>query len=165
VPKPERTLRKEDVADIYDVHPNTVLKWAREGCPHSKTGTHGAYAFNKAEIEQWLQAKGRNGLPGRPVESGPSRGFARARLQHEVEKALLTRTKRLKAEGALHDVNECRQRRLKQIHAVKASLLSLPRSVSPDLVKKRKRQIEAILLERVKDIIRQFANGEDVDVD
>jgi phage terminase Nu1 subunit (DNA packaging protein) len=160
----ERTSRKEAIAELFAVNPRTVQRWAQAGCPHSRETEHRrggtAYLFNSREVGEWLQDQGRTTLPGRPVGADQD-DLRKAKLQLTIERALLARIQRQEAEGKLHDVEECRLRRLRQIHAVKSALLSLPRSVAPELMGKTERkEIETILEGRMKDILWQFAGRE-----
>ncbi len=155
---PERSLRKEDIAKLLEVHWRTVCNWAREGCPHERRGPGRPYYFKEQEVREWLRSQDRTGKPGRPQDAS-SKPFNEAKLMLTEERALHARLKRQEDEGKLHDVDECRRRRLAQVYAVKAALLALPRSVAPELTRKKRAQIEEILTKRITDICEDFANG------
>ncbi len=155
---PDRSLRKEDIAKRLEVHWRTVCNWAKEGCPHERRGPGRPYYFNEAEVKKWLTSQDRTGKPGRP-ENGHNKPYNQAKLMLTEEQALLARIKRQEEEGKLHDVDECGRRRLAQVYAVKAAFLSLPRSVAPELTRKKRAQIEEILTKRITDICEDFANG------
>ena len=83
--------------------------------------------------------------------------LTRARIESTIEKTMLTKIHRLAAEGKLIDAEEAQRIRLKQIHEIKGVLLSFPRLISNLLVGKSRDQIEEILLERIENIINEFA--------
>ena len=156
----ERDSTAEQVAGAFAVNRKTVLKWAKAGCPHGRTGSgpKAAYRFNVHEVGAWLEREGRRTTPGRPVAQGAKKGdIERAQLQLTIEKGLTARMRRLKEAGKLHDVTECRQRRLAKVHAVKSTLLGLPRSVSAELAMQSRGEIERILTERLEGILAEFA--------
>jgi hypothetical protein len=85
--------------------------------------------------------------------------LTKARTQHEIERALRERQKRLVDAGKLHDAETCDKRRLRQILAVKGRLLELPRAVARDLAGLDADGIEAVLSERVTAMLEEFASG------
>ena len=156
----QRTQTTLIIAAALKVNVKTVLAWAAAGCPCIRGARGRSYLFNLQEVESWLQAKGRTGLPGRPVEAGDMADLRKAKLQYTVEKALLTRMKRLEGERKLHDSAECEARIVAQVHATKSELLSLARSVSPELVGKGREEIEKLLAGRIVESLRYFAGQE-----
>lgn len=91
------------------------------------------------------------------LDYGQSGALTRARLTATVERAMLTRQRRLVEAGQLHDTAECQQRRLRQIHHAKNRLLELPRALSGGLVGQNAETIEQILSEQVDAILQEFA--------
>ncbi len=91
--------------------------------------------------------------------------YGKARVQYLIERSLSVRQRRLRDAGKLIDAEEARQHRLRQIHAVKAALLALPRSVANALAGQDRSGIERILAERVRAILQEFAAGERIDDD
>jgi hypothetical protein len=81
-------------------------------------------------------------------------------LNLKIKRAQLLDLERQRLEGKLHDVQACRQRRLRQIHAVKGRLLDLARSAAPLLEGKDRAAIQAVLDERVRAMLESFAYGE-----
>ena len=47
------------IQTYFSVERDTVYKWAREGCPHIRTGSgpRAEYRFKIAEVERWLQQR------------------------------------------------------------------------------------------------------------
>lgn len=89
-------------------------------------------------------------------ESGVS-SLTRARVEGTIERTLFTRQRRLEEKGKLISSEEAQAIRLRQIHAVKSALLSLPRSIANAIVGKSKNEVEEIILERIESLIRSFA--------
>ncbi len=81
----------------------------------------------------------------------------KAKLQWVIERALTSRQKREKEAGLLHNVKECQQRHLRQIHAVKGRLTELPRVLANTLVGQPAAEIERIITEQVTAILEDFA--------
>jgi len=153
-------MRKEQIAKARGCNWRTVTRWAQAGCPHTKAGKHKPYRFNLDEVEAWLAQQGRSGEPGRPAESDESDSQKEADLKWTRERARLAEIRRQTLEGALHDTAECQRHRLRQIMAVKSELLGLPRTVAPELVGKKRPEIEVILTGRVTSILEKFARDE-----
>jgi len=154
---PERTLRKEGLAAELGIHPNTALQWAKAGCPHSRKSRE-PYRFNANEVRAWLDQHNKTGRPGRPPTI-EAKSLQQAKLALTIEQAQLTRLRRQHEEDKLHDVAECKQRRLRQIQAVKSSLLALPRSVASRLVGRARPEIESILATELERVLSSFAEG------
>lgn len=81
----------------------------------------------------------------------------KARFQKTVEQVLALRQERLVRADQLHNVEECRQRRLRQVHEVKGRLLELPRAMANALAGQDSDTVERILTEQVTAILREFA--------
>ncbi len=83
--------------------------------------------------------------------------LTKARIQVTIERALRIRQRRLTEADKLHDTEECRRRRLRQIHLVKARLFELPRSMANSLAGQSAEKIEQLLDQQVIDILEEFA--------
>ena len=134
------------------------MGWAKAGCPCDKGNRRKPYMFDLEEVRAWLDEKGRTGLPGRPTTANKSE-LIKAQLQWTIERALKTRLERQALEATLHDADECRARRLRQIRAVKAAFLDLPRQVGPEVAGKRERDIIDLIDRRVRSILESFENA------
>jgi len=153
-----RALRKEEIAEALGVHPRTITRYAGEGMPHEQGGHGTPHLYNLAECIEWLRAQGRN--PFEMPEERPEEGTkAGVDLKLRREKARLAELDRLEREGALHDTGDCRQRRLRQLWALKREFLALPRSAAPELEGHDRTDIEGILAKRVTGILERFAEG------
>lgn len=154
-----RDKRKEEIADHFRVHWRTVLQWVKAGLPCARHSKHRAYVFNVKEVDEWLDEQGRSTRPGRPTSGGgTTEDLRKAQLQLTIERALLTRQRREREAGRLHDTIVCRARRQRQIQAVKAALMAVPRSLAVALEHKERRQIESLLDERLRGIADRFAS-------
>ena len=83
------------------------------------------------------------------------------RLQAELMQ-ILERTKKIKIErlaleGSLHNVADCRVRRLAQIQVVRSALLGLPREMAPRLTGRDETEIERLLEARIRTLLEDFA--------
>ena len=94
------------------------------------------------------------------MEPGLPQKMNEARMALSAERALLLRVQRQELEGRLHDVAECEARRMQQIHAARNAFMGLGRSLAPDLVGKKRGQIEKIIATRIERILNAFAEGE-----
>jgi len=92
-------------------------------------------------------------------EFGRLSAEGKAKLQYRIERTLLIRQRRLAEAGKLHDVEQCQQRRLRQVHEVKSALLGLGRSVANSLVGQDADAIETIIHARCVQICEEFARG------
>jgi hypothetical protein len=65
-----------------------------------------------------------------------------------------------KAEGKLISVEEVEAGKVARIMAVRRTLLAIPRAVAPQLVDMEAREIEALLMERMREVCIPFSLGE-----
>ena len=69
-------LTAQVVADILDVHPETVLRWTRRGEIPARRLPGGQIRFREDEIEEWLDERAtpkRGGVQPPPRRASPSR--------------------------------------------------------------------------------------------
>jgi hypothetical protein len=85
--------------------------------------------------------------------------LTKAKLQATIERALLVRQRRMIEAGKMHDTEQCEQRRLRQIHEVRAALLGLGRSVANSLVGQPREAIERVIHDRCLQICEEFADA------
>ena len=156
-----RTQEKDEIAKHFNVHPQTVVRWIQAGCPATRKRKvkRNPYRFNVEEISAWLKDKGRDTMPGRPTdgETGGQMRIAKVRLT--VEQALMAKTRREEMEGKLHDVEACRERRLRQIHEVKQAMYGMARTAKEELVGHTAEEIGTILKDKVDRILIKFSRN------
>jgi transposase-like protein len=92
-----------DVAGIFDVDPNTVRKWAREGCGHGNKKGHPI--FDEAEVAAWLKAQGLTGRVGRPTPP-MNLELLRAKIRKETALAGKYELELSQQQGMLIDAGE-----------------------------------------------------------
>ena len=97
---------------------------------------------------------------GEFAEMGP---LTKARLQAMIERALLLRQRRMIEAGKMHDVEQCNQAKLRQIHEVKSRLLELPRVMAVPLGMQSPETVERLLTAQVLAILDEFAGDPGVD--
>lgn len=84
-----------------------------------------------------------------------------ARAENFSESAQIRRLKREQLQGKLHDVEECRARRRRQILAVRNALTrTLPRALSAELVGRARGDMERVIRDRLVSVCDAFG-GED----
>jgi len=138
---------------------DAVAAWAAEHlAPDPGAATKARRAAEQAAQESDPQAQ--------PDVSGsqPAAGLTmrEVELRLKVERTRKIEVERLIKEGSVHDVAECREQRLRKVHALKAGLLELGRSLAPDLVRLTDRAaIEAAIERRCRLLLRAFASGWD----
>lgn len=82
-----------------------------------------------------------------------------ARLACLVERAMLLKQRRTIEAGKLHDVQQCQQRRVQQIHQLKGRMLEWPRALANSLAMQPADAIERILAAQVAAVLEDFARG------
>jgi len=147
-PDPDwRVSNRRLVAAFFGRSLAAINVWAREGMP-GRTG-----AYDLSAIARWRLSR------QAPAASLTEERKAKLELIRERREKL--RLERLITSGKLHDTEQCRQRRLRQIHALKAGLLELPRSLAPHLAHKPAPEIAAMLAARVDQLLSAYAAGWD----
>ena len=58
-PESREVLTRAQVAELLDVHPNSVPRYIRRGLPTHKVG--GEFRFIRAEVMAWIAAQGVKG--------------------------------------------------------------------------------------------------------
>lgn len=53
--KHERRLTVREIADVYQVHQETVRRWVADGCPAVSIG--GGWRFLADDVESWLRVR------------------------------------------------------------------------------------------------------------
>jgi len=143
---------------------STVRKWiGREDWPFSLTGpwdvrlvTAWAEIHLKGDPAAAYRKKAKAAEAG-IGEFAPMGPLTKARLQATIERALHIRQRRMVEAGELHNVKDCTQRRLRQIHEVKTRLMELPRSMANALTGQSAEKIEQLMDEQIRAIIEDFA--------
>jgi phage terminase Nu1 subunit (DNA packaging protein) len=79
-----------------------------------------------------------------------------ARTKKTAEQARREQIKRLAEEGKVHDAEECRELRLRQIHEVRGRLSELPRSLSLTLANQPAEAVEHLLGQAINAILDDY---------
>lgn len=152
-----QTFPKETIAALVGVHPRTILRWARDGCPYEEESGSGRFLFYGPDVLDWMLDTGR--LEPSDCEHLTEQ-MQQAKLQYEQERAELKTIERRQKEGEIHEIEPCKQRRMKQIYAAKSILESIPRSAAPECVGRERGDIEDIIEQRVEDALHALADSE-----
>lgn len=164
---PEGVVRTaKEVAEHFGRTVRTIRHWAGRGMPQLPNG------YDLKAIEAWAVREGLvNGPAGgegpRDPDGAGGNGDGsvfRDKNFYETElKRVQSELKELelaKQQGKLIPVEDVEAGRVARITAVKRALLAIPRALAPQLVGLEAREIEALLMERMRDICGRFAQGE-----
>jgi len=92
------------------------------------------------------------------IAATPLSQLEKARTWSFVEAAQIRRLKREQLQGKLHDVEDCRARRRRQVLLVRNTLTrSLPRTLAAELVGRTRRDMERVIRDRLVAVCDGFA--------
>ena len=134
---------QEQIAKAFGVAVRTAQRWIRDGMPTTPEGK-----FSIAEIQAWRIARKKS---GRKSQSDDKSHWEARLKEAQARAAELDLKKRL---GELISREEVEQGWAERAFAVKTAFLGLPRRVALQLVGLEAREIESILSDHVKGIIR-----------
>lgn len=142
---PSILATQEHVAKVFRVTVRTVRNWIETGMPVMKSGR-----YDLAEIVAWKFMRDHAVLSeGRKDDNWVG-------LYREC-KAKIEEIKLWTIKGNVIPKQEVEQGLVQVSIAIKRALLALPRAIAPRLVGLEPREIEAVLRERVEEIINLFA--------
>lgn len=138
---------QKQIAKLFSVDTRTIRNWIDAGMPAGKRGK-----YDVAKIVAWKIMRDQPASPDAWMEKINE---GRARLVNFRADIVEANARTVKGQLiAREDV----ERGLVQVSiAIKMALLALPRSIAPRLVGLEPREIEAVLRERVEEIINLFA--------
>lgn len=139
------------VAKAFEVSDRTVRYWAKDGMPMTPDGK-----YDLTEIQAW------HFLKKHPEKSGKETHSQKWEGEYREYKARLMRIEYERKLGNLIPKEEVEKQMVQRIIAVKRAFLSLPRALAPQLVGMEPREIESVLMGRIKEIIENFAQGKKV---
>lgn len=140
-------LTRKELADAFDVHPQTVTKWERDGLPIEKRGRPGIPSlYDREAVEAWLNARAEAAQHGGPVD------VARERARKERAQARLAEQKYLERSGELVTAEEVVEVWGAHINAVRTKLLVLPTLPQFAIVANE-------LEQKVREILTEIAHG------
>lgn len=137
---------QDQVAKVFRVTVRTVRYWVQSGMPVMKNGR-----YDLAEIVAWKFIRDQSLLT-----EGRKNGDDWVGLYREC-KAKIEEIKLWTIKGNVIPKQEVERGLVQVSIAIKRALLALPRSIAPRLVGLEPREIEAVLRERVEEIINLFA--------
>ncbi len=142
---------QEKVAKVFGVSVRTVARWLKDGMPVLATG-----GYNLKDINDWRhfhndKISKKTSKEKQELDFWDAR-YRKAKALNEEDKLRISR-------GELIQVKDVEKGLIQVSLAIKRAFLGLPRSVAPQLKGLEAREIEAILVKRVKEIIIQFAEG------
>ncbi|MDD4940257.1 MAG: hypothetical protein PHI60_08920, partial [Candidatus Omnitrophica bacterium] len=137
----------EQVAAAFGVSVRTAYNWFRDGCPKSEDG-----GYDLIEIQAWRSLRGVR-------RTGTQSEKDKWDIKYREMKALLAEIEYKKRIGELIPKEEVEAGMINRITAVKMQFLALPKRVAPQLEGLTVPEREALLSDRLKEIIRGFADG------
>lgn len=158
---PEHIARNyEEVAAHFGRTKRSIVNWGKKGMPALPSGYYDLEA-----IAQWAFREGLiPEIPGASSSPDPEAGgLGKAHYEIELRRlqAELKRIELDKEMGKLIPLEEVEAGRVARVMAIKRGLLAVPRAMAPQLVGLEAREIEALLQEKVRELIGRFAGGSD----
>lgn len=166
---PEGVVRTmNEVAAHFGKHVQTIKNWASKGMPRNPD------TYNLSDIEAWAVSKQYvepkaedesesqtgGGVGPVPGVSGEQNTKVFYETQLKKVQAKLKALELAKAMGKLLPAEEVESREITRILVVKRALLAVPRTLAPQLVGLESREIEAVLMEKMRAVCTKFAGGE-----
>lgn len=134
----------EAVANAFKVSLRSAQRWASEGMPVSSEGV-----YDLIEIQAWRHTKSE-------ISSSDNKSWETA---YRKFKALLAEIEYQKRIGDLVPREEVEAGMIDRITAVKMQFLALPQRLAPQLDGLDVNEREALLTDRIEEIIQEFADG------
>lgn len=143
---------------------SAVRKWTnRRDWPFGKG------PFNVGEVRDWMRLHLKRDPAQRYHDAQQGIGaqalsqVEQARAFNFAESAMIRRLKREQLQGKLHNVEECRARRRRQILTVRNALTrALPRALSAELVGRARGDMERMIRDRLVSVCDAFGEEDDV---
>jgi hypothetical protein len=136
---------------ITKLTPNAINGWLGAGCPRNSDRS-----YNVLHVCAWLAEK-YGQTPYRPSATTDEAKKESIALQRE--RRLAVRQTRLMQKGLLVKKEEIEQEQQRRVHAVKSGLLSPEKSLAREIVGVPQAQAEAVIAERVQDLLNAYADG------
>jgi phage terminase Nu1 subunit (DNA packaging protein) len=138
---------QKQVASVFRVDERTVRNWIEAGMPVKEGGK-----YDLAEIVAWKSMRDQPTSP-----AALSAKIEELKLRMAGYKVDLVEAKVNEVKGRYFPREEVERGLVQVSIAIKRALLALPRAIAPRLVGLEPREIEAVLRERVEEIINLFA--------
>ena len=146
-----------EVARHFGKTKRTIVNWGKKGMPMIPEGF-----YDLDRIAAWAFDLGL--IPEIPGGSSADSGKSPGKQFYETElRRLQAELKRLELEkeiGKLIPVEEVEAGRIARVMAVKRALLAIPRGMAPLLTGMETREIEAVLMEKMRELIIRFSGGD-----
>lgn len=159
VPPPEGPVSMRGLALAVGRSLTSVRRWtSRRDWPFGKG------PCNVMEVREWMKIHLKRDPAQRyhdaqkGIGAEPLSQVDRARAMSFAESALIRRLKREQLQGTLHNVEECRTRRRRQILAVRNALTrTLPRALAAELIGRARGDMEHVIRTRLLAVCELFA--------
>lgn len=154
-----KLLTRTELALAMEMHPGTLTKWERDGCPVAKRAPRGRPSlFDRAAVEAWRDERDATlKASGLSLEAARAR-FAKAQAERvEMQNAV--------RRGELLELAEVVREGQDILLVVRARLLALPSSLAPELARETEpHTVQRRLTEAIHDALRELSRwrpGED----
>jgi P27 family predicted phage terminase small subunit len=154
-----RLVTRRELADLLDVHMQTVTKWEREGMPIARRGGRGRpSSYSEHDVRAWRLERERVALAGTSVNANEERALkerAQARLAEQTyqmrNRELLPRSEVARIWGA-------------EVAGIRALLLAWPTTIADKLARAATLEgvagVEGVLNSEVRAVLNQLADPE-----
>lgn len=139
---------QKKVAEIFQVSVRTVQFWIQDGMPQLADGR-----YDLDQIAAWKEMRDR----ARRDPEDDRESAANARFREF--KAKLAEIEYRKKIGELIDREEVKAGWVQRVMVVKRALLSLSRTLAPQVANKDAKLCQAIIDKRIREVIGSFANS------
>lgn len=106
------TNDKMQVAEFFDVAPETIDLWQRKGMPYTSGGRGVRGRYDLREASRWLAAQ-------KTIQPEANEEQARVEREYREEKRKIAELQRRKLEGSLVDAEDYQQRMLRTITMIR----------------------------------------------
>jgi phage terminase Nu1 subunit (DNA packaging protein) len=159
-PKPEaRGVTRRELADLLDVHMQTVMKWEQAGMPVLGRGRKGKpNQYSEADVRQWLAERDEAQRTGQHVD------VAQERARKERAQAFLAvQTVAIRARTLVR-AEEVARTWSAYVMAIRARMLAWPMTYADRLNNAAKleglRGVERVLKDMVDELLVELVSGE-----
>jgi phage terminase Nu1 subunit (DNA packaging protein) len=153
-PKIDRSVRRDELADILDVHQESVGRYDRMGAPFELRGR--THYYNEAEYRAWMDANKITGDEGRPHQAdSPDLEKARLRKENALASKYELQVKRERAE--VLPVDEVKQWIATHVGGARNKFMGLGARVTPLLEGRDGGERQGIIDDAVVEILNELA--------
>ncbi len=152
----KRHQTSAEICDLFDITPQTLVRWVKQGCPVSGAGSR--RRFDGAEVAAWKKANPGLGVVGRP-RTPISEAMAAAKLRKEEALATQHEIQVGRELGELVLAEDAKAAIVAQITGAKNKLMGLGAAIAPALEGMPTSAIQQIIETRISEILAQLGEN------